>query len=86
MTDVTKQESDKGERVMGDSKHEDFARVVGTVIRDMVKLKGVMLSRKLRAAKAVCPECGGMLQGRLVGRKNHMRMWCEGTCNRQMME
>lgn len=65
---------------------DDFARMVGTIIRDMVKLKKVMIDRGLTAAKAPCPECGGMLQGRLVGRKNHMRMWCEGTCNRQMME
>jgi len=66
--------------------HDDFARRIGTIIRDMVKLKKVMLARNLTSAKTVCPECGGMLQGRLVGRKNHMRMWCEGTCNRQMME
>lgn len=65
---------------------DDFSRMVGTIIRDMVKLKKVMIDRGLTAAKAPCPECGGMLQGRLVGRKNHMRMWCEGTCNRQMME
>ena len=64
----------------------DFLLTVRSTIRDATKLKKVMLDRNLRAAKAKCPECGGMLQGRLAGRKNHMRFWCEGTCKRSMME
>lgn len=63
-----------------------FLDTLKTTLRDADKLKQVMLKRGLVKAKAVCPECGGMLQGRLSGRKNHMRFWCQGTCGRRMME
>ena len=65
---------------------DDFNHYVASTIRDSVKLKTVMLKKGLRAARAPCPECGGELQGRLAGTKNHMRFWCTGTCSRQMME
>jgi hypothetical protein len=65
---------------------EDFMASVRSTIRDAVKLKAVMLRKGLREARAKCPECGGELHGRLAGARNHMRFWCDGTCNRQMME
>lgn len=64
----------------------DFLKSVRSTIRDAGKMKQVMLRKNLRAARAKCPECGGELQGRLAGPKNHMRFWCTGTCQRQMME
>lgn len=65
---------------------DDFMASVRTTIRDAGKLKTVMLKKGLRQARAKCPECGGELHGRLAGSRNHMRFWCDGTCNRQMME
>lgn len=64
----------------------DFMKSVASTIRDAVKLKARMLERNLTSAKVICPECAGMLHGRLVGRKNHMRFWCDGACKHQMME
>jgi len=69
-----------------DTSRDDFMKKVASTMRDAIKLKSVMLKKKLREARAKCPECEGELQGRLVGPKNHMRFWCTGTCNRQMME
>lgn len=63
-----------------------FMESVATTVRDASKLKRVMLRRGLRSAQAECPECDGMLQGRLAGKNNHMRFWCDGTCGREMME
>jgi hypothetical protein len=58
----------------------------GKVLVAAMKLKKVMLGRSLTVAKAKCPLCEtGHLHGRLAGRKNHMRMWCDG-CPAQMME
>lgn len=65
---------------------DDFMMNIRSTIRDAIKLKARMMERDLTSAKVKCPECGGMLHGRLVGRKNHMRFWCDGTCKRQMME
>ncbi len=66
--------------------HEAFMAKVATTLRDGLKLKLVMIKRDLSAAQAKCPECPGMLQGRLCGPKKHMRFWCTGSCKRQMME
>lgn len=63
--------------------HAKFATSFVTAM----KLKKVMLKRGLTAARAVCPSCGAMLQGRLVGPRNHLRMWCEGAgCTTTAME
>lgn len=68
------------------AEHADFAAHVGKVLAAGVKLKAVMMNRGLTSAKAKCPMCAdGHLHGRLAGRKNHMRMWCDG-CDAQMME
>lgn len=64
----------------------DFISTMRTTLRDATKLKSVMQKRGLRRAQAKCPECGGMLQGALVGKRDHMRFWCTGTCKRQLME
>ena len=68
------------------SPDSDFMASVRTTIRDAVKLKTVMLKKRLDAARAPCPECGGEMHGRLAGPRKHMRFWCTGTCNRRMME
>jgi len=68
------------------AEHDDFMAHAGKVLDAAVRLKAVMLKRGLTAAKAKCPLCEtGHLHGRLVGRKNHMRMWCD-ECTAQMME
>lgn len=64
----------------------EFQGVIATTLRDAVKMKTKMLEAGLTQARAKCPECEGELQGRLVGRKNHMRFWCSGSCKRQLME
>lgn len=63
-----------------------FLNAVATTLRDGIKLKQKMLAKGISSAWTVCPECGGKLQGRLVGRRKHMRLWCEGECKRSMME
>lgn len=65
---------------------DDFMAKVRTTIRDATKLKSIMLKKGIREARAKCPECDGEVHGRLAGPRNHMRFWCTGTCNRQMME
>ncbi|MCZ4501012.1 MAG: hypothetical protein JWQ74_3567 [Marmoricola sp.] len=65
---------------------EQFTTHLRTTIRDATKLKARMQERNVKAARVKCPECNGMLHGRLVGRRNHMRFWCDGVCKRQMME
>jgi hypothetical protein len=63
-----------------------FTRTIESTLRDAFKMKARMLERGLTRAKVKCPECDGMLHGRLAGRKNHMRFWCDGDCQREMME
>jgi hypothetical protein len=63
-----------------------FSRVIQTTLRDAFKLKARMLERNLISARVRCPECKGMLHGRLAGPKKHIRFWCDGPCGRQMME
>lgn len=41
-------------------------------------LKKAMQDKGVRSARAKCPRCGNeTLQGRLAGKKDSMRMWCE---------
>lgn len=65
---------------------DDFLKKVGATLETAMKLKAVMLKRKLTVAKAKCPGCDGHVHGRIAGPRNHMRMWCDGTCGAQMME
>ena len=66
--------------------YADFMEFAGKVFEVAGKLKSQMLKRGLTSAKAKCPMCSeGYLHGRLVGRKNHMRMWCD-ICKAQLME
>lgn len=68
--------------------HSDFMAHMGRVLDAGVKLKKIMLDKGIASAKAKCPMCpDGYLHGRLAGRKNHMRMWCDGNgCDVMMME
>jgi hypothetical protein len=62
--------------------HLDFDKI----LEAGVKLKKIMLDKKITAAKAPCTICrAGFLHGRLVGRKQHLHMWCD-NCPSQMME
>lgn len=66
-----------------------FLKHVGEVLDTSMKLKRSMTNRNLTRARSTCPRCGvtGALQGALVGKKNHMRMWCETPgCSMEMME
>lgn len=67
----------------------EFMRHIALVVETSEKLKRSMLKRNLTRARATCPRCNveGALQGALVGKKNHMRMWCETPqCSMEMME
>lgn len=66
----------------------DFIKKTGPILAAGMKLKKVMLDKKITNAKAKCPVCEhGFIHGRLAGRKNHLRMWCDGEgCDVQMME
>ncbi len=67
----------------------DFMRHVAQVVETSIKLKRAMLKRGVNRARAACPRCGinGALQGALVGKTNHMRMWCDTPdCSMEMME
>ncbi len=47
-------------------------------LQTALKLKSKMLKRQLTTARAKCPRCKKeTLQGRLAGRKNHLRCWCD---------
>lgn len=65
--------------------NDPFAAFKST-LRDAQKLKKVMLRKKLRRARAKCPECDGHLHGVLAGRRDHLHMRCDGPCKRSMME
>lgn len=67
---------------------DDFMKAVEQTMAAGMKLKKVMLDKGLTAARAKCPRCGNeTMQGRLVGRKNHLRLWCDTAgCDVQMME
>jgi hypothetical protein len=65
---------------------DDFLAWAEKVVVAGTKLKKVMRKKGITSAKAKCPLCvNGFLHARLVGRKQHMRMWCDG-CSAQMME
>jgi transposase-like protein len=68
------------------AEHDDFMARSGRVLEIGVKFKKVMLESGLTSAKAKCPLCEeGHVHGRLAGRKNHFRMWCD-SCDVGMME
>lgn len=71
------------------AEHDAFMKHAAEAIVTSQKLKLVMQGKGITAARAECPRCGNeTLQGRLAGRKQHMRMWCttEGCDMPQMME
>ncbi|KEA07171.1 hypothetical protein [Rhizobium rhizogenes] len=57
-----------------------------STITDGMKMKDQMVKKGVTSARVKCPKCDGMLHARLAGRKNHIRLWCDGPCKRQMME
>lgn len=57
-----------------------------STITDGMKMKTQMIKKGIRSARVKCPKCDGMLHARLAAPNNHIRFWCEGPCNRQMME
>lgn len=65
---------------------ESFKELVGRTFDLGIRMKLRMLDKGLVRAQAKCPDCDGMLQGRLTGPRKHMRFWCSGTCGKQMME
>lgn len=73
---------------MSNSSDGDFFSRVAPFMEAAVKLKQVMLRRGLTAARCRCPMCGEEnMQGRLAGRRSHIRAWCTTPgCNTQMME
>lgn len=73
---------------MSGSSEGDFFAQIRPFFEAALKLKQVMLRRGLTAARCKCPMCKNeTMQGRLAGRKNHIRAWCETPgCNYQMME
>lgn len=68
------------------AENDAFWEGVGDVFATGLKLKKIMLDRGLRRCRCACPRCGGWIQAGLVGRKNHLRMACEGRCGMNMME
>ncbi|MFA6966093.1 hypothetical protein [Bosea sp. (in: a-proteobacteria)] len=70
------------------AEHEAFMASFGATLTAGLKLKRVMQKRGLRRARAKCPRCGfETLQGALVGRRDHLRMWCDTPdCPMEMME
>lgn len=87
---MTERGIDKAKRELAESKAsgelDDFFKHVDAVIAMGGKLKRSMLKRGLTRAKAKCELCTGHLHGRLAGPKNHLHMYCDGTCNATMME
>ena len=57
-----------------------------STLTDGMKMKKQMLEKGITSARVQCPKCVGFLHARLAGRKNHLRFWCDGPCERQMME
>jgi hypothetical protein len=51
-----------------------------------MKLKAKMLERGQTKVDVKCAKCSGTLHARLEGRKNHLRVACDGSCKRSFME
>lgn len=72
---------------ISDKDREAFRRIIDKVLPTAQKLKAVMLKKGVTWAKTECPECGGWLHGRIVGKRQHMHMACENSsCCMRMME
>lgn len=56
------------------------------VVETGMKLKKVMQKKNITYAKCKCPHCEhGFIYGRLLGKKNHLHMKCDG-CDVTLME
>ena len=49
-------------------------------------MKRNMQKKGIKAGKAKCPYCIGFWHARLMGRKEHFHMSCDGDCGAAMME
>jgi hypothetical protein len=63
-----------------------FQESVGETFVTGMKLKKIMLKRGITRCRCACPRCDGTIRAGLVGRKNHLRMACDGRCGMNMME
>lgn len=62
-----------------------WARALEAVTVGM-KLKAEMLKAGKTRRTIDCPRCGADLHAGLTGRRNHLRMLCEGKCGMEVME
>jgi hypothetical protein len=70
-----------------DAQRDEFRQIVDKVLPVAMKLKKKMLDKSITWAKTPCPECGGWLHGRIVGRRQHLHMACENAdCFMRIME
>lgn len=61
-----------------DDTRSDMMKHMRKVLVLATKMKKVMLKRKLRRAKALCPDCPGKyLNGSLNGPRDHMHFVCD---------
>jgi hypothetical protein len=68
------------------AERDDFLKKSGIIATKAMTMKKNMLIKGVTSAKAKCPFCDGYWHGRLAGRKNHLHLRCDGTCNTVMME
>jgi hypothetical protein len=67
----------------------NYIRHVAMVIETSDKLKRMMVTGGVKRAHMDCPRCGvkRALQGALVGKRDHLRMWCDTPgCSMEVME
>ena len=70
-----------------EAERDQFRKVVGKVLPTATKLKAKMIAKGITWAKTPCPECGGWLHGRIVGKRQHFHMACENAdCCMRLME
>lgn len=51
-----------------------------------LEIKSQMLKAREAQRTVECPRCGDHLHFVLTGRRNHLRMRCEGKCGMEAME
>ncbi len=66
--------------------NEAFWKKAMEAVKTGMKLKAIMLKKGITRCKCSCPRCGGEITAALAGRKNHLRMACEGQCGMNLME
>lgn len=51
-----------------------------------MQVKTFMLKDGLDRYQTECPRCGQILHAKLLGRRKHLHMACEGKCGMSMLE